>query len=102
MRGIHIFFRNRGSICILCRNSTVRYTSRINYDVACQMDFHAYPGDRQTCDIKLESFGFTADQIQFDWADGGSNVNENISLAQFSVMVLLKTVCLSLKTLNKV
>ena len=113
-----------------CRNSVIRYTSRVNYDVACQMDFHAYPGDVQACDIKMESFGTTTDQMLFQWARGsgdsssnnntfllkssgrrkekaavtaqfhtgilgGCNVNENISLAQFSVLVYIHSVCLS-------
>ena len=45
-------------------NSVIRYTSRVNYDVACQMDFHTYPSDVQSCQIKLESFGHTQDQMQ--------------------------------------
>ena len=95
------------------------------------MDFHAYPGDVQACDIKMESFGTTTDQMLFQWARGGGdsssgessnntfllkssrrkekavtaqfhagilggcNVNENISLAQFSVLVYIHSVCLS-------
>jgi len=88
------------------------------------MDFHTYPSDVQSCQIKLESFGHTQDQMQFQWADknyrtllrmsgaggkekdkvekvgsdfhrkilGGSDTNENISLAQFSVLVLFHSV----------
>ena len=49
---------------IIFSNSVIRYTSRVNYDVACQMDFHTYPSDVQRCHIKLESFGHTQDQMQ--------------------------------------
>ena len=40
-----------------------RYSSRVNYDVACAMDFHRYPVDEQTCEIKFESFGYTSQQV---------------------------------------
>jgi hypothetical protein len=62
----------------------IRYAARVNFDVACPMDFHIYPGDIQLCHIKLESFGYTEDQLVFLWSNS-SNINENISLAQFSV-----------------
>jgi hypothetical protein len=71
------------------------------------MDFHRFPVDEQYCEVKFESFGFTNkqvenlfwslknlrsffNQIQLKWMDEShSNVNENISLAQFSFTVLL-------------
>jgi len=72
------------------KDSTIRYSSRINYDVACNMDFHRFPVDEQYCEVKFESFGFTSKQIQMKWLDQShSNVNSNISLAQFSFNVLL-------------
>jgi hypothetical protein len=71
------------------------------------MDFHRFPVDEQYCEVKFESFGFTnkqvenlvlrfenfrsfLHQIQLKWMDQShSNVNANISLAQFSFTVLL-------------
>ena len=44
-------------------DSTIRYSSRINYDVACNMDFHRFPVDEQYCEVKFESFGFTNKQV---------------------------------------
>ena len=38
----------------------------------------------QICLIKLESFGYTDEQLTFTWANT-SHINPNISLAQFSV-----------------
>jgi len=70
-------------------DSTIRYSSRINFDVACNMDFHRFPVDEQYCEIKFESFGFTNKQIQLKWMDQShSNVNYNISLSQFEFRVL--------------
>ena len=44
-------------------DSTLRYSSRINFDVACTMDFHRFPVDEQLCEIDFESFGHTSDQV---------------------------------------
>jgi hypothetical protein len=47
---------------------------RINFDVACNMDFHRYPVDEQYCQIKFESFGFQSNQVREvdeDEHDGG-------------------------------
>ena len=67
----------------------LRYSSRINFDIACQMDFHKYPADKQLCEIKFESFGYTNKQLKFQWTTG-SNINPNITLAQFTVDVRLE------------
>merc|ERR1711997_1329224 len=61
-----------------------------NFDIACNMDFHRFPVDEQYCQVKFESFGFTNKQIQLEWMDlSQSNVNTNISLAQFEFKVTL-------------
>jgi len=63
-------------------DKTIRYSSRVNYDVACNMDFHRFPVDEQTCIIKYESFGYTTKQMTFQWHHV-NNVNPNITLDQF-------------------
>jgi len=71
-------------------DSSVRYSSRFNFDVACNMDFKRFPVDEQYCQIKFESFGLTNKQIQLAWLDKSqSNVNANISLAQFEFELTL-------------
>ena len=51
-------------------NSRIRYATRVNFDVACKMEFHQYPTDMQNCEIKLESFGYTSKQMRFKWLAG--------------------------------
>ena len=53
--------------CRLYNDSTVRYSTRINFDVACAMDFHKFPWDRQTCKVKFESFSYSNNQINMRW-----------------------------------
>jgi len=68
-------------------HSLIRYSSRINFDVACNMDFHKYPVDEQYCEIKFESFGLQASQIKLTWLENSMHVNQNITLAQFNFRV---------------
>lgn len=55
----------------------------MNYDVTCNMDFHNFPVDEQRCDLKFESFSYTADVMNLRWDESRSVVNPNISLDQF-------------------
>lgn len=64
-----------------------RYSSRVNFDVACTMDFHRFPLDKQNCEIKFESFGYTTDQMRLQWDSSSSTVNANMSLDQFEPLV---------------
>ena len=65
-------------------DSMVRYSQRMNFDVACSMDFHKFPLDQQVCQVKFESFSFSSNQIQLKWMDrSNSQVNDDITLDQF-------------------
>jgi len=73
-------------------DGTIRYSSRVNYDVACAMDFHRYPVDEQICEIKFESFGYTSKQMTFQWVPPEqNNVNPNISLDQFEETIVFQS-----------
>lgn len=78
----------------LYRDGRIRYSTRVNYDVACAMDFHFYPHDVQTCHVRFESFSYNNKDLLFEWVEAGalgsSNIN-NISLAQFNVFSGLET-----------
>ena len=71
------------------KDHTLRYSSRLNFDVACSMDFRRFPVDEQLCEVNFESFGHTNKELKFQWVDG-SNINPNITLAQFSMDVHLE------------
>ena len=51
---IPTYFVRPASIRIY-NDSKIRYATRVNFDVACKMEFQNYPLDEQICDIKLES-----------------------------------------------
>ena len=54
-------------------DSLVRYSNRMNFDVACQMNFHKFPWDTQQCRVKFESFSYSTDQIVMRWLDQNSS-----------------------------
>ena len=65
-------------------DSSIRYSARMNYDVACAMDFHKFPLDQQVCSVKFESFSYSSSQIQLKWRnESDSQVNSAIHLDQF-------------------
>ncbi|XP_023330045.1 glycine receptor subunit alpha-4 [Eurytemora carolleeae] len=76
------FFMKPASLRVYS-DSLIRYSARINFDVACNMDFRYYPVDDQTCEVKFESFGLQSNQIVFNWIPDSMNVNYNITLSQF-------------------
>ena len=43
----------------------ITYSSRQLITTYCPMDFHAYPFDTQKCNLEIESFGHTFDEIRF-------------------------------------
>ena len=44
--------------------SKLKYSARVNYDVACPMTFEEYPVDTQRCNISLESWGHPSEVIK--------------------------------------
>ena len=65
-------------------NSMIRYNKRLNFDVACPMDFAKYPVDDQTCWIKFESFSYQTSKLNMTWDDMvRNNYPKNLKLAQF-------------------
>ena len=67
----------------LYSDSTIRYSRRMNYDVACSMTFRKFPFDNQTCRIIIHSFSHTTDEYQLSW-NRDSYKNSRINLAQFT------------------
>jgi len=67
-------------------DSTLRFSTRMNFDVACQMDFHKFPWDVQVCKVKFESFSYSNQQLRMEWLEGKASqqVNPSIRLDQFS------------------
>ena len=53
------------NILILFIAGDITYSSRQLIKTYCPMDFTAYPFDTQKCNLEIESFGHTFDEIRF-------------------------------------
>ena len=55
----------------LYKNGFVRFTTQLNFDTHCEMNFNYFPFDKQVCSINIESFGYTTDEMELKWEDSG-------------------------------
>ncbi|OQV15780.1 Glutamate-gated chloride channel [Hypsibius exemplaris] len=81
----------------LYRNGDIMKSSRITLTLACPMDFHFFPMDRQVCEIRLASYGFTKDDLDLQWSTLGSSVQvaAGLNLPRFILNEVKTDTCTS-------
>ncbi|XP_058505449.1 glycine receptor subunit alphaZ1 isoform X1 [Solea solea] len=68
----------------ISKNGNVLYSIRITLILACPMDLKNFPMDVQTCIMQLESFGYTMNDLIFEWDEKGPvQVADGLTLPQF-------------------
>ncbi|KAF6738574.1 Glycine receptor subunit alpha-2 [Oryzias melastigma] len=66
------------------KDGTVLYSIRLTLILSCPMDLKNFPMDVQTCTMQLESFGYTMNDLVFEWLENGAvQVSEGLTLPQF-------------------
>ncbi|XP_031416513.1 glycine receptor subunit alpha-2 isoform X2 [Clupea harengus] len=66
------------------KDGTVLYSIRLTLILSCPMDLKNFPMDSQTCTMQLESFGYTMNDLIFEWMDKNPvQVAEGLTLPQF-------------------
>ncbi|XP_056313605.1 glycine receptor, alpha 4b [Danio aesculapii] len=66
------------------QNGNVLYSIRLTLILSCPMDLKNFPMDTQTCTMQLESFGYTMNDLIFQWLDEGPvQVADDLMLPQF-------------------
>ncbi|XP_072253054.1 glycine receptor subunit alpha-2 isoform X1 [Leuresthes tenuis] len=66
------------------KDGTVLYSIRLTLILSCPMDLKNFPMDTQTCTMQLESFGYTMNDLVFEWLENGAvQVSEGLTLPQF-------------------
>ncbi|XP_016331738.1 glycine receptor, alpha 4b isoform X1 [Sinocyclocheilus anshuiensis] len=66
------------------QNGNVLYSIRLTLILSCPMDLKNFPMDIQTCTMQLESFGYTMNDLIFQWLDEGPvQVADDLTLPQF-------------------
>ncbi|XP_013786486.1 glutamate-gated chloride channel-like, partial [Limulus polyphemus] len=77
-------------------NGKVLYSIRISLVLACPMDLKYYPLDKQTCSIVMASYGYTTEDLTFEWKEGDPvQVSKNIHLPRFTLEKYLTDYCTS-------
>ncbi|CAH1777908.1 unnamed protein product [Owenia fusiformis] len=67
------------------RNGSVHLSLRLSLRLSCPMSLEKFPFDRQVCYMKMESYGYTSDQINIRWTPKNAvQVNEELELPQFT------------------
>ncbi|XP_070592835.1 glycine receptor subunit alpha-1 [Erythrolamprus reginae] len=68
----------------ISKSGNVLYSIRITLTLACPMDLKNFPMDVQTCIMQLESFGYTMNDLIFEWQEKGAvQVADGLTLPQF-------------------
>ncbi|XP_062998055.1 glycine receptor subunit alpha-4-like [Elgaria multicarinata webbii] len=67
------------------KNGNVLYSIRLTLILSCPMDLKNFPMDIQTCTMQLESFGYTMNDLIFEWVKGQEAVQvaDGLTLPQF-------------------
>ena len=50
-------------------DGAITYGMRFTTTLACMMDLHYYPLDRQNCTVEIESYGYTISDVVMYWRD---------------------------------
>ncbi|RWS24921.1 glutamate-gated chloride channel-like protein [Leptotrombidium deliense] len=74
----------------------VLYSIRISLVLACPMDLKYYPLDKQTCMMRMASYGYTTEDLIFLWKDGDPvQVTKSLHLPRFSLQNFITMNCSS-------
>ncbi|XP_069804112.1 gamma-aminobutyric acid receptor subunit delta isoform X2 [Dendropsophus ebraccatus] len=68
-------------------DGVIMYSSRITSTVSCDMDLTKYPLDEQECKLDLESYGYSAEDILYNWSETQEQIHglDKLELAQFTI-----------------
>ncbi|CAG2160809.1 unnamed protein product [Oppiella nova] len=67
-------------------NGNVLFSIRLVETLACPMDLKHYPFDTQTCAIQMASYGFTTEDLVFEWKEEDPvQVTRQLALHEFSL-----------------
>ncbi|XP_022258788.1 glutamate-gated chloride channel-like [Limulus polyphemus] len=77
-------------------NGKVLYSIRISLVLSCPMNLKYYPLDKQTCSIIMASYGYTTEDLMFEWKEGDPvQITKNLHLPRFTLEKYLTDYCTS-------
>ncbi|XP_015790733.1 glutamate-gated chloride channel isoform X1 [Tetranychus urticae] len=77
-------------------NGEILYSIRISLVLFCPMDLRFFPLDKQDCEIKMASYGYTTEDLVFQWKrDDPVQVVKNLHLPRFGLSNYVTEYCTS-------
>lgn len=68
------------------KDGEVMLSQRYTLTLSCPMKLNKYPFDSQKCSFKMESYGYSTEDLVFRWAeDGPIQIAENTALLKYSL-----------------
>eukprot|EP00795_Rhopilema_esculentum_P001101 gene1101-15436_t len=69
-------------------NGAVYLSTRLTVEVACNMNFHMYPMDKQECSLNLESYAYTAQEMRLRWRKKSpiEIEGESLSVSEYKIV----------------
>ncbi|XP_035694435.1 glycine receptor subunit alpha-3-like [Branchiostoma floridae] len=67
-------------------NGDILYSSRLTLQLACEMNLEKFPLDYQRCDIQMESYGFTTENLILQWKEDNPVQLGNSELSKFNII----------------
>ncbi|XP_053973863.1 glutamate-gated chloride channel isoform X4 [Hylaeus volcanicus] len=75
-------------------DGSVLYSIRISLTLSCPMNLKLYPLDRQICSLRMASYGWTTNDLVFEWKEGDPvQVVKNLHLPRFTLEKFLTDYC---------
>nr|XP_022321966.1 glycine receptor subunit alpha-1-like isoform X2 [Crassostrea virginica] len=67
----------------ISRNGTVFYSIRLSLTLTCRMSLYNYPMDEQNCPIYIETYGYTVENVLFNWKSVNAVMVDDVEMPQF-------------------
>ncbi|KAE9553158.1 hypothetical protein FO519_003637 [Halicephalobus sp. NKZ332] len=78
----------------ISQDGTIAYSSRVTLTVACNLQLSMYPMDQQTCQVRILSYAYIANQVNVTWFRASPiRYNPEIGLPEFNIRNIDQTYC---------
>ncbi|XP_078326165.1 glycine receptor subunit alpha-1-like isoform X1 [Crassostrea virginica] len=71
----------------------VSYSVRVTGTFTCEMDLRKFPLDKQTCFVKIESYGHSTRSLKIRWKSPAVILSKNIKMTLFSIKDTVPFIC---------
>jgi len=75
-------------------NGDLLYSTRMTLKTVCPMYYHLFPFDSHTCKIQIASYGYTSDDLQYEWKESDPiQIVRSLHLPEFGLQAINPSRC---------